>query len=37
MNLNNFFFFGKLSNFEIYEIIFKEIMLMFVFFFIWLV
>lgn len=34
MNSNNFFF-GKLSNFEIYEITFKEIMSMFVSFFIW--
>lgn len=35
MNSNNFFFFCKLSNFEIYEITFKEIMSMFVSFFIW--
>lgn len=35
MNSNNIFFFCKLSNFEIYEITFKEIMSMFVSFFIW--
>lgn len=35
MNSNIFFFFCKFSNFEIYEITFKEIMSMFVSFFIW--